>query len=389
MTERRRRCCSRRGSTARCWWPTRRGAGAVHPLYVSVGLAWEAAEIGDGRTAAGGAGLSTDASAPLQRLHFTMRDVYPPTHWAIRGTPPAYDTPDEDVYLTGRNLVLLAKAGTWCAQHRVSRIVLGPLAGNPFPDATAGVLRGDGRRRCRWGWIGRSRSTRRIATCTRTEVIQRGVELGVPFELTLSCMNPARGAQVRRCVGRVQVRRVARRSCTAARAASARERRDAFRGGGRAIAPPRRPDARPTSSRIVMPPSPVRTFSVEPPAPSRPRSSSLLLVAGPLEAEVAGVDGAIAGAGIEFGVDACRQLHADAAVAGRDLPVLLDGRRADSRFRADRSVAGVRLQRGGRAGDAHAAVAGVDVDFALARPRARSDPSPVLATTSPSRPGAR
>ena len=40
-----------------------------------------------------------------------MRDVYPPTHWAIRGVPPAYDTPDEDVYLTGRNLVLLTKAG--------------------------------------------------------------------------------------------------------------------------------------------------------------------------------------------------------------------------------------------------------------------------------------
>ena len=65
-----------------------------------------------------------------------MTDVYPPTHWAIRGTPPAYDTPDEDVYLTGRNVVLLAKAGTWCAQHGIGRIVLGPLAGNPFPDAT-------------------------------------------------------------------------------------------------------------------------------------------------------------------------------------------------------------------------------------------------------------
>ena len=34
-------------------------------------------------------------------------DVYrratciPPTHWALRGEPPAFDTPDEDVYLTG------------------------------------------------------------------------------------------------------------------------------------------------------------------------------------------------------------------------------------------------------------------------------------------------
>ena len=65
-----------------------------------------------------------------------MRDVYSPTHWAIRGTPPAYDTPDEDVYLTGRNLVLLTKAGVVAATRNASRIALGPLAGNPFPDAT-------------------------------------------------------------------------------------------------------------------------------------------------------------------------------------------------------------------------------------------------------------
>ena len=64
-----------------------------------------------------------------------MRDVYPPTHWAIRGVPPAYDTPDEDVYLAGRNLVLLTKAGVVAAKARAHRIALGPLAGNPFPDA--------------------------------------------------------------------------------------------------------------------------------------------------------------------------------------------------------------------------------------------------------------
>jgi len=47
---------------------------------------------------------------PLSRVEFTMHDVYPPTHWAIRGMPPAYDTADEDVYLAGRHTVLLTKA---------------------------------------------------------------------------------------------------------------------------------------------------------------------------------------------------------------------------------------------------------------------------------------
>ena len=74
--------------------------------------------------------------APLARLAFTVHDLYPATHWALRGEPPAFDTPDEDVYLTGRNVVLLSKAAIYCAQHGIGGIALGPLAGNPFPDAT-------------------------------------------------------------------------------------------------------------------------------------------------------------------------------------------------------------------------------------------------------------
>ena len=66
-----------------------------------------------------------------------MRDVYPPTHWAIRGEPPAYDTPDEDVYLEGRNIVLLVEGrGLHGPRPASSRVCIGPLAGNPFPDAT-------------------------------------------------------------------------------------------------------------------------------------------------------------------------------------------------------------------------------------------------------------
>src|SRR4051812_484563 len=106
----------------------------VHPIYVSTGLAWEAEEL-----AMLDRLLATPpyaSLAPLARLTFTVRDLYPPTHWALRGEPPAFDTPDEDVYLTGRNIILLSKASIYCAQHRIGRIALGPLAGNPFPDAT-------------------------------------------------------------------------------------------------------------------------------------------------------------------------------------------------------------------------------------------------------------
>src|SRR5262245_49648324 len=78
----------------------------VHPIYVSCGLAWEREEL-----AAADRLFVTPAYRcvqPIVRLAFTVADLYSPNHWAIRGTPPGFDTPDEDVYLTGRNLVLLS-----------------------------------------------------------------------------------------------------------------------------------------------------------------------------------------------------------------------------------------------------------------------------------------
>jgi 7-cyano-7-deazaguanine synthase len=160
----------------------------VQPVYVSVGLAWESAER-EMTTRFLASVAVAHTARPLASLTFDMTDVYPPTHWAIRGTPPAYDTPDEDVYLTGRNIVLLSKAGVFAAQQRISRIVLGPLAGNPFPDATARFFETMAAALS----IGLAHPIE-IATPFRTlhkaQVIARGVELGVPFELTLSCMNP-------------------------------------------------------------------------------------------------------------------------------------------------------------------------------------------------------
>jgi 7-cyano-7-deazaguanine synthase len=160
----------------------------VLPVYVRVGLAWEDAEL---------AMLAALLRAPafagrterLVSVEFTMRDVYPPTHWAIRGTPPAYDTPDEDVYLTGRNLVLLTKAGVIAARHGARQIALGPLSGNPFPDARPAFFRAMSEALS----LGLDHAVE-IATpfldWSKSDVIARGLELGVPFDLTLSCMRP-------------------------------------------------------------------------------------------------------------------------------------------------------------------------------------------------------
>src|SRR5215216_1082574 len=94
----------------------------VRPLYVGVGFAWEEEE----RTMA----LRLFEQPPFARaerpifLQFDMRDVFPATHWAVRGEPPAFDTPDEDVYLTGRNIMLVSKAAIYCAQKGIRRIAM-------------------------------------------------------------------------------------------------------------------------------------------------------------------------------------------------------------------------------------------------------------------------
>jgi 7-cyano-7-deazaguanine synthase len=160
----------------------------VLPVYVSVGLAWEDAEVAMVTELLRTKGFA-DRTEPLARVEFTMRDVYPPTHWAIRGVPPAYDTPDEDVYLTGRNLVLLTKAGVVAARNRAHRIALGPLAGNPFPDARPAFF-SMMEQALSLGLDHRIEIATPFLHLEKEDVIKRGVALGVPLELTLSCMSP-------------------------------------------------------------------------------------------------------------------------------------------------------------------------------------------------------
>jgi 7-cyano-7-deazaguanine synthase len=183
----------------------------VHPIYVSTGLAWEREELAALDRVLAWPPLAGRVE-PLARLSFTVTDLYPATHWALRGEPPAFDTPDEDVYLTGRNLILLTKAAIYCAQHRIPRIATGLLAGNPFPDATPEFLNAMSRALSA-GLAQPIEIATPFTSMHKEDVIRLGVALGVPLELTLSCMNPQDGRHCGRC-------------------SKCRERRDAFAAAG-------------------------------------------------------------------------------------------------------------------------------------------------------------
>ena len=169
----------------------------VHPVYVRAGLAWEPREeIILSRLLA--ASPFANRVEPLAPLDATVRDLYAPSHWAVQGTPPAFHTPDSDVYLVGRNVTLLAKVGLLCAQRGVGVIALGSLAGNPFPDATP-VFFDAMARALSLGLNHEIRIVSPFGRLTKAEVIRLGVELGVPFELTLSCMDRADNRHCGRC----------------------------------------------------------------------------------------------------------------------------------------------------------------------------------------------
>src|SRR5687768_11303015 len=172
----------------------------VHPVYVAAGLAWEEGEqrvirqLLDRPPFANG----KNRIQPLARLEFSMRDIYPETHWAMTGRPPAYDTPDEDVYLHGRNIGLLSKAAVYAASRKISRIVVAPLAGNPFPDATPRFFAALNAA-FTLGLAAPIEIAAPFAHLHQEDVVKIGAQPGLRCELTPSCMSPSGTSHCRVC----------------------------------------------------------------------------------------------------------------------------------------------------------------------------------------------
>jgi 7-cyano-7-deazaguanine synthase len=157
----------------------------VHPVYVSSGMAWEAVERTWLRRYL--KAIATPELRALKDLAFPLADIYG-SHWSL-GTAegPGYDTPDEAVYLPGRNLVLLSKAAVYCVLNGLDRVALGVLAANPFPDATDAFfsqLEGA----IRLGLATDIRIERPLSGLHKADVVRLGARL--PLELTFSCIRP-------------------------------------------------------------------------------------------------------------------------------------------------------------------------------------------------------
>lgn len=165
----------------------------VQPFYIQCGLHWEKRELAAVRAFL--QAMATPALLELVTLVMPLADVYQ-DHWSMNGQNiPDATTPDEAVFLPGRNALLIIKAAIWCQLHAIGQLALAPLASNPFPDASdpffanlQGAL----------SYTGQPLEILRpFGNLKKTQVMHLG--RGLPLELTFSCISPQSGMHCGQC----------------------------------------------------------------------------------------------------------------------------------------------------------------------------------------------
>lgn len=195
---------------------------AVYPLYVRNGLRWEEVELHYLHRFLDR--VACPALQPLQILELPLGDLYG-SHWSMTGkNVPDAGSPDEAVFLPGRNVLLLVKALLWCHLHGVAAVALATLDSNPFPDATPAFFTAY-EEVVNQAVGGKVRILRPFAGLQKSEVLRRARTL--PLEWTFSCINPVAGRPCGRCnkcaerrhafalAGMVDVTAYVEESCTA------------------------------------------------------------------------------------------------------------------------------------------------------------------------------
>ena len=166
----------------------------VLPLYIRGGLKWEEMELAavhEFLAAVPAPGLEV-----LTVLEEPLRDIYGP-HWSTGALDvPDAGTPDEAVYLPGRNVLLTVKASVWCRLRHVGALALGCLGSNPFPDSTPGFFH-DLESVLGRAMGGTPRLIRPFDQYQKRNVVLRGKDL--PLHLTFSCIDPVRGMHCGLC----------------------------------------------------------------------------------------------------------------------------------------------------------------------------------------------
>ena len=166
----------------------------VQPFYVRFGLQWEAAE--QRYLERNLEALACERLAPLVTFDLPLADLYG-DHWSLTGeNVPDSTTPDEAVYLPGRNTLLVIKAALWCQMRGIDELALAALGTSPFADASEDFLDSVSHALSRGGGS-EIRITRPFAELDKRQVMQLGGRLRL--EWTFSCIAPSGDIHCGRC----------------------------------------------------------------------------------------------------------------------------------------------------------------------------------------------
>lgn len=175
-----------------------RTAQRLAPLYVRFGLLWEPAEECHLRAYLAALPTTSARIEPLRVFDMPIQSVYGP-HWSTnrRLPPPPHDSPDEAVFLPGRNALLLTQTMLWCEMNRVPTLAMGPLASNPFPDASDAFFNSYQAMQSLALGGSQVRIRRPYQHLHKVDVMRRGI--GMPLERSFSCIRPDEGRHCGRC----------------------------------------------------------------------------------------------------------------------------------------------------------------------------------------------
>ena len=166
----------------------------VYPLYVRCGFRWERAELARLRPA-----LRALASRRLQPLTVLHAPVGPALkrHWSVTGRGvPGLNAAWASVYLPGRNMTLLNCAWLHAVAKDCSRVVIGTLKGNPFPDATPRFRRA-AEKALNLAFDADVRVSAPFAGVSKAELLRTAGRFRV--DRAFSCLSPRGGRPCGRC----------------------------------------------------------------------------------------------------------------------------------------------------------------------------------------------
>ncbi|MSQ22238.1 MAG: 7-cyano-7-deazaguanine synthase [Dehalococcoidia bacterium] len=166
----------------------------VFPIYIQGGLSWETMELKALRSFL--AAICNPNVEQITVLQMPAGPLYS-DHWSMTGQGvPRADEPGRNVYIPGRNILLICPTAVWCSIQGIHRIALASLNENNFADAMPEFFQSLASA-LSTGLEHEIRLESPYSGLSKWELIAK--YSGLPLHLTLTCMVPVGGKHCGKC----------------------------------------------------------------------------------------------------------------------------------------------------------------------------------------------